>query len=528
MARKSSNSFNPKKGFGFADSKEFKTDGFGRVKAIESEFGGSIPDSIYMINVESAWNRWRRGYELATSQWAQAAFQMPFRYSIPLPPGIPLTGQNAPSVAGVFQGFPTKNKELGMHWSGSIAAGSLRFDNLNDGTIASEIAAVNDTDPDFWYVTLAGNWSTSNPLPPPLYVPGFGGAPPIFPINGYILEDRILEPSGVPITKNTFNPDTNTRYGYVSAVLVEVDPFNGILKLRKRGSVQATPDAVLVTPARTTPRIGRFFMTGTRYCCSCQDFTRRSYFYISSLGNRKGEFFPRTRVATLKPGRYEVMTNEANKIVNAAMTSAQEDRKMHIIAPNGYELNLGTNQPMSDGMTNQGINVNRDFPGVFADFGVTWTRGAPDPSIPGAKADGPPNYNDYSSAQNTITSITDFWSPILDEKRYCKHVYAMKYLDNVFPPEPSDFPIGGSSMVEWEQELVRRSEKDQAEAFENLTKYGLAYTDMPPFNCQSPMMMPMVQQLINVPSDFIQMKGFTMFDKNGNTYIPALGEEPAK
>ena len=83
-------------------------------------------------------------------------------------------------------------------------------------------------------------------------------------------------------------------------------------------------------------------------------------------------------------------------------------------------------------------------------------------------------------------------------------------------------------MVEWEQELVRRSEKDQAQAFENLTKYGLAYTDMPPFNCQSPMMMPMVQQLINIPSDFIQMKGFTMFDKNGNTYIPALGEEPAK
>ena len=111
MARKSGNSFNPKKGFSFADSKEFKTDGFGRIKAIESEFGGSIPDSIYMINVESAQNRWRRGYELATSQWAQAAFQMPFRYNIPLPPGIPLTGQNAPSVAGVFQGFLTKNKE---------------------------------------------------------------------------------------------------------------------------------------------------------------------------------------------------------------------------------------------------------------------------------------------------------------------------------------------------------------------------------------------------------------------------------
>ena len=79
MARKSGNSFSPKSGFSFADEKQFATDGFGRVKAIESEFGGSLPDSIYMINVESAWNRWRRGYELATAEWGQTAFQMPLQ-----------------------------------------------------------------------------------------------------------------------------------------------------------------------------------------------------------------------------------------------------------------------------------------------------------------------------------------------------------------------------------------------------------------------------------------------------------------
>lgn len=526
MARRKGDGFSPTSGFSFGDQTKFSTDGFGRVKAIESEFGGSIPNSIYRINVEAAWNRWRRGFELATAEWGQTAFQIPFQYSIPLPPGIPLTGNNAPTVAGTFQGFPTSNKELGMHWAGSVAAGSLRFDNLNDGTIAAEIAAVNNTDPDFWFVTLAGNWSESNPLPPPLYVPGFGGAPPLFPINGYILEDRIVEPEGVPITKQTFNPETNTRYGYVSAILESVDPFNGILKLRKRGSVQATPDAVLVTPSRTTPQVGRFFMTGTRYCCSCQDFSRRQYFYVSSLGTRKGEFFPRTSTATLKPGRYEVMTDEANKIMNAAMTSAQEDRVMHLVAPSGYDLTLDTRFPMPDGMNNDGINVNRDFTGVFRDFGVQWTRGSPDPSIPGAKADGMPQYNDYDSSNGEIISLTDFWTPLLDEKRYCKHIYAMKYLDNVFPPEPSDFPIGAVSMVEWEQELVRRTEKEQEKAFDKLTRYGLAYTDIPPYNCQSPMMMPMVQQLFNIPSDFIQMTGFKMFDKNGNTYIPADNERP--
>jgi hypothetical protein len=529
MASKRGNGFSPKSGFSFADELSFQQDGFGRVKAIESEFGGSIPDSIYTINVESSWNRWRRGFELATAEWGQTAFEIPFQYSIPLPPGVPQVGTNPPSLAGTFQGFPTKNKELGMHWAGAMAAGSLRFDNLDDGqgTLCS-IAAVNNTDPDFWFVTLAGNWSTSNPLPPPLYVPGFGGQPALEPINGFVLEDRIITPGSTPITKDTFNPATNTRYGYMSAVLVDVDPFNGILTLKKAGSVQATPDGVLVTPSRTTPQVGRFFMTGTRYCCSCQDFNRRQYFYVSSLGKRKGEFFPRTSVAVLKPGRYEVMAMQESphQIMNAAMTNAFTDRVMEVVAPSGYDLQLGTNQ-VSGLVSQDPRNTNRDFAGVFRSFGDQWTRGVPDPSIPGAKADGMPLYNDYKSADGTITSLTDFWTPLLDEKRYCKHIYAMKYLDNLFPPEPSDFPIGGTSMAEWEQELVRRTEKDQQQAFDNLTRYGLAYTDIPPFNCQSPMMMPMVQQLLNIPTDFIQMGGFTMFDKNGNAYVPASGEGPA-
>ena len=530
MAKKG-DSFTPKgskNSFSFADKTEFNQDGFGRVKPIDATFGGSLPNSIFEINVASAWSRWRRGWELAVSEWGQTAFNMPFRYEIPLGP-VPLPpGGSPPSVAGTFQGFPTINKELGMHWAGAQAAGSLRFDNLSQSGVPLSIASVNDTDPDFWYVTLAGSWSAANPLPAPLYVRSFvPGQPDLYPINGSVLEDRIIESGGVPITKNTINPNTQTRFGYMSAVLVAVDQNNGVLQLRKAGSVQATKDGVLITPSRTIPIPGRFFMTGTRYCCSCQDFQRRQYFYVSSLGQRKGEFFPRTSCATIKPGRYEVMSNEeATKIMDGAMTNAFTDRIMHMVEPSGYPVDVGTPAPMNDLVMNDPLNTNRDFPGVFRSFGDQFIRTGPDPSIPGSNAEGMPKYEDYTSKDGTITSITDFWSPVLDEKRFCKHIYAMKYLDNLFPPEPSDFPIGGKSMVEWEEELVLRVQKDQAKALEKLTNYGLAHTDIPPFNCQAPMMMPMVQQLLNLPTDFIQMSGFVMFDKNGNEYRPTLGQKP--
>ena len=54
---------------------------------IVGEFGGSVADSLYSSNKEASWNRWRRGYELATSNLAYAAFEYPFSYNIPLPLG---------------------------------------------------------------------------------------------------------------------------------------------------------------------------------------------------------------------------------------------------------------------------------------------------------------------------------------------------------------------------------------------------------------------------------------------------------
>jgi hypothetical protein len=131
-----------------------------RLKPITTEFSkGSVPDSISSINRESAWSRWRRGYELATASTYDNSYEYSFSYQIPLPSGVPTTpGANQPVIPGTFVGFPTKNKEFGMHSAGTRLAGSLRCDNLRDpttGTLLS-IAAVTE-DASYWYVTLAGN-----------------------------------------------------------------------------------------------------------------------------------------------------------------------------------------------------------------------------------------------------------------------------------------------------------------------------------------------------------------------------------
>jgi hypothetical protein len=82
-------------------------------------------------------------------------------------------------------------------------------------------------------------------------------------------------------------------------------------------------------------------------------------------------------------------------------------------------------------------------------------------------------------------------------------------------------------MAQWEQELVDKVLKDNREAAYNLALKGLAIMDVPPYNCQAPMMMPMMQKLFNVPSTFVLMSGFRMYDKNGTEYNPSQGGSPA-
>ena len=102
----------------------------------------------------------------------------------------------------------------------------------------------------------------------------------------------------------------------------------------------------------------------------------------------------------------------------------------------------------------------------------------------------------------------------------------MKFTEKVFPPEPSDLPVSMGSITEWEQNLVAQAAKDNEKAGYNLAARGLSIMDVPPYNCQAPMMMPMMQKLFNVPSTFVLMSGFTMFDKNGQAYVPAQGGTP--
>jgi hypothetical protein len=132
-----------------------------------------------------------------------------------------------------------------------------------------------------------------------------------------------------------------------------------------------------------------------------------------------------------------------------------------------------------------------------------------------------PKYTDYDTAQGVVTALNDNWEPLLDEMRYCKHIYALKFADKTFPPEPSDFPVQEGSMVDWEQKLVDDTESEQQSIKSSvLNRFSLSQMDVPPYNCQSAMMMPMMQKLFNVPTDFVLMQGFTMFDKDGKPYKP--------
>ena len=498
-------------------TKEKDKDPF-RLKPLTTEFSkGSIPDSISTVNRESAWSRWRRGYELATAAFYDNDFSYSFQYQIPVPEGTPSSAENPnPVISGVFVGFPTTNKELGMHWAGWRYAGAARTDDLIDPITKNKLYIESITeDSTNWYVKLAGSWSVANPLPPPFYVavPGVPGG--LKPLITEILEDRIITVGGDIIDIDTINPNTQTRYGYVQAVLTAVNQNTGVLTFKKAGSVQVTPDQEYITPSPQAFTVGRYLSTGARFCCSCQDFTHRDYSFLTNPAANDRRFFPRSNISSVKPGRYEV-TRLSGVVDNNAMTSASVDRNMEVYAPSGYAPSFSVSAA-----TTIKNDATRDNVGVYREFGATYLRSSSDPAVKGARAEGMPIYSDYTTEQGVITTITDNWTPLLDEMRYCKHIYALKFKDNTFPPEPSDFPVQIGSMVAWEQRLVANTESEQKEAAAFvMTKRSLADMDVPPYNCQSPMMMPMMQKLFNIPADFIVMSGFTMYNKNGQPYKP--------
>lgn len=553
-----------KQGSSFGDFTKTATFDPRGVKPITTEFSkGSVPDSIYSINRESAWTRWRRGYELACASLHDNNYTYSFKYDVPFPDGVLLPGTEYPSIYGLFAAFPTSSREFKVHWAGEKRAGNVRFDQIkqyialrslnwtdtylsdynnigqwmDDDTIASVsydmyVKSVTE-DAQYWYVQLNGLWNSQNKLPPPLYIDLGPSLEGLKPLNGEILEDRIVVKDGEIITGSTINPNDQKRYGYVQAVLVDTDESTGILKFKKAGSVESTPDGKLVTPASRPPAVGRYLITGPRYACTCQDFTHREYSYLRDLGASNKKAFPRTSAANVKPGRYEYL-RRLGIVDSSSMTEADVNRILQIIAPN-EDLQVGEDITTE---TSLDLRAARDNPGIFREFGYTYLRSTTNPGLSGSTAEGMPTYEDYSSEtittdansipQKTITSVTDIWVPILDEMRYCKHIYAMRFQDRIFPPEPSDFPTDIGNMASWEQKLVDENEKEQKYTTKDLARDALAYMDVPPYNCQAQAMQPMIQRLFNVPLTYIKIDGFTMYDKNGSPYVPALGEKPGR
>jgi hypothetical protein len=473
----------------------------GRIKPITTEFSkGSVPNSILRMDRESAWTRWRRGWEIAAGVGIQHALTYPFEYQVPYPDGTAPTEGRQPLILGVVQGFPTAGREFGVHWAGCRVGAILRFDTVTDstGTLAS-IESVTEDD-EYWYVQLSGTWSSTNPLPPPLYVPNPSGAP-FKPLLGEILEDRIITPGSAPVTHETLNPTTDKQYGYVQALLIDVDGEKGILKLQKTSSFEASPDNVYLTPSTRKPNVGRYLTVGTRYACSCQDFSRRSYAFLMNLDGKERRRFPYTKPSLLKYGRHELITDpNSGAIDNRAMTDANTNRDL--------------------ALTSDSI----DNPGVFSDFGGRYLRNF----SAARRAEGPTTFVDYKAKDNQIVSYSDYWSPLLDEMRYCKHIYALRFEEGILPPEPSDLPVDTEeSLTKWEQDLIRESSASKEHIRRMTGLRALALMDVPPKNFQSPQVLPMMQKLLNVPASFIRLENFRMQDKTGAFYNPAAGQRPA-
>ena len=239
----------------------------------------------------------------------------------------------------------------------------------------------------------------------------------------------------------------------------------------------------------------------TRYACSCQDFSRRSYAFMMNLDGKERRRFPYTKPSLLKYGRHELITDpNSGAIDNRAMTNANTNRDL--------------------ALTSDSI----DNPGVFNDFGGRYLRNF----SAARRAEGPTTFVDYKAKNNQIISYSDYWAPLLDEMRYCKHIYALRFEEGILPPEPSDLPVDTEeSLTKWEQDLVHETSvtKEHIQRMNGLR--ALALMDVPPKNFQSPQILPMMQKLLNVPASFIRLENFRMQDKTGAFYNPAAGEMPA-
>ena len=81
MSRSKKNSFGSfgSSGSSFGTFGSHEVPDIGEIKPITTEFSqGSVPNSIVRMDRESAWSRWRRGYEIASYVGIQHALTYPF------------------------------------------------------------------------------------------------------------------------------------------------------------------------------------------------------------------------------------------------------------------------------------------------------------------------------------------------------------------------------------------------------------------------------------------------------------------
>lgn len=454
--------------------------GFGGVRATFTRTQ-PLANGHGAYNKQSSYLRWRRGYEISNSLGIDNPFIYPFLYQFP---SELYEGNNAtdriPEIPGVLMGFPTSRKELGMHWTGARLAGAFRTDTIygrDDQSLSIEYV---ETTKEFFIVKLRGNWSEDNPLPPPLYLQTPNGD--FFPLLGETFEDRIVEEGGELITRTSIEPETGLRYSYTRAVLAAVDPFSGILRFRVAGSVFVTRDFVPVSPATQNFAPSRWLSSGAKYSCNCPDYLNRDYGWTSNIlkearTGRSGIVkFPYTKPRNLKIGQADRISSNLTAYDLRAMTEVDENRLLE-------------------------FNETRDIPGVFEDFGSVFLN----------NGISPPTFNDYKTDSNgNVTYISDYWTPQLDELRYCKHIYSLKFEEGDPVPEPSDYPIG-ISISEVEQEMVKQKQRNFDKAMQ-LAEYSLGMMDLPPFNIQNPEVMPMIVKLFNLPSLFIRVDSMLIQD----------------
>jgi hypothetical protein len=76
-------------------------------------------------------------------------------------------------------------------------------------------------------------------------------------------------------------------------------------------------------------------------------------------------------------------------------------------------------------------------------------------------------------------------------------------------------------MAEWERQLVAKTDNEiDAIKKDRLARESLSRMDVPPYNCQSLSVYPMLQRLFNFATDRIEVQNFTMIDQYGNRSQP--------